>query len=121
MELDVAERLSCPSDRDLGLRGAVGVVERGLGGAPLGDTAQVLDGQRLVESAPGAVKRRLLEPHQRRECARAGRLAIHRPQASMGATAVRGTRTTLAPATEGSSSPCPKKKISSSLVSAKFW
>ena len=43
------ERLPGAGQRDLRLGGAVGVVERGLRRAPLGDPTQVVDGQRLLE------------------------------------------------------------------------
>ena len=50
-ELDVGERLAGPGQRDLAVGGAVGVVEGGLRRTPLGDPAEVVDGQGLVEPA----------------------------------------------------------------------
>ena len=51
MKLDVAERLPGAGQRHFLLGRAVGVVERGLRRAALGDSAQVLDGQRRLEPA----------------------------------------------------------------------
>ena len=49
VKLDVAERLPGPGQRQLLLGGAVGVVERRFRRAALGDSAQVVDGQRRLE------------------------------------------------------------------------
>ena len=59
VKLDVAERLAGPRQRQFVLGRAVGVVERRFRGPALGDPAQVLDRQRVVESALGAVSRGL--------------------------------------------------------------
>jgi hypothetical protein len=67
VELDVGEGLPRAADGQLGLGGAVGVVEGGPRRAALGDATQILDGQRLVEAPLGGVELRLLELHQRGE------------------------------------------------------
>ena len=72
MELDVAERLPRAGQRDLALGGAVGVVERRLGRASLGDRAQVLDGVAPWPAAGGRVQTRLLELQQRAQVAGLG-------------------------------------------------
>ena len=56
MKFDVPKSLPRTLQGDLVLGGAVGVVERGLGGAPLGDAAQIVDRQCCVEPALGAVQ-----------------------------------------------------------------
>ena len=77
-ELDVRERLPGPGQRHLAVGGAVGVVERGLRRTPLGDRAQVVDGQRLVEP-PGLGRHLgLLELQQRSQVVRLRHLSLHR-------------------------------------------
>jgi len=76
VELDVLERLPGTLERDLGLGGAVGVVEGGLRRAALGDVAQVVDRQRGVEPPLLRVELRLLEPHELEDLVRLGELAI---------------------------------------------
>jgi hypothetical protein len=46
---------------------------------------------------------------------------VHLGQASIGSIAERGTKTWVAPAASGSSTPWLKKKITPSLVTAKSW
>ena len=78
VELDVAERLPRPGQRDLAVGGAVGVVERGLRRTPLGDPAQVLDRQRRREPALLGRPDRPLEPEQGRQVVALRQLPLHR-------------------------------------------
>ena len=78
MKLDVAEGLSGALDGQLVLGGAVGVVERRLGGAALGDASQILDGQRGVEAALGAVELGSFELDQRRQVVDLGHSSFDR-------------------------------------------
>ncbi len=50
VKFDVAERLSRPRQRQFLFGGAIGVVERRLGGASFGDAAQILDRQRAYRA-----------------------------------------------------------------------
>jgi hypothetical protein len=65
-----------PLERDLGLGGAVGVVEGGLRRPALSDVAQVVDRQRGVEPSLLRVEFRLLEPHELEDLVRLGELAL---------------------------------------------
>ena len=65
-ELDVQERLAGAAQGDLGFGRAVGVVERGLRGAALGQVAEVPDGAGTPQPG-GAAELGLLELHQRGE------------------------------------------------------
>src|SRR5699024_4265875 len=76
MELDVLEGLHRTRHRDLALGGAVGVVERGSRCPPLGDTAQVLDRQRVLQTALLRVELELLELHQIEDLGRLGDLPL---------------------------------------------
>ena len=67
MKLDVLERLSRTGQRQLVLGRAIGVVERGFRCAALGDSAQVLDGQRRLQPALRRVQLRLAEAEKRRQ------------------------------------------------------
>src|SRR5690625_3553798 len=78
MKLDVAERLSRAIQRDLVLGGAVGVVECGARGAPLGDATQILDRQRFLEALRGTVQPWPAEPDQRREVTDPWHPPLHR-------------------------------------------
>src|SRR5699024_1730678 len=82
MELDVLERLAGAGEGELTLCGAVGVVERGLRGAALGDPAQVVD--RVCRSQPPlpAVELGLLELQQRRKVAGLRDSALDHPRSS---------------------------------------
>ena len=77
VELDVLERLTRAGERQLALRSTVGVVEGGLGRAPLRDRAQVVDRERGVEAALPAVQLGLLELHQLEQLGGIGELALH--------------------------------------------
>jgi hypothetical protein len=72
VKLDVSKRLPGAGKRQLLVGGAVGVVERGFRRAALGDSAEVLDGQRRLEPAPSRTEPRLSELQQGREFAGAG-------------------------------------------------
>ena len=82
VELDVLERLPGAGERELALGRAVGVVERGLRGAALGDRAQVADRERRVEAALAPVELRLLELHELQELGGLGQLAFHHGDSS---------------------------------------
>src|SRR5699024_229549 len=69
VELDVLEGLPRPVQGEFALGGAVGVVERGLRGAQLGDPAQVLDRVGGSKTAPACVQVWLLELQQWSEIA----------------------------------------------------
>lgn len=72
MKFDVAEGLSGAFDGQLVFGRAIGVVERGLRGAPLGDAPQVFDGVGGVEPPLGRVQLGPLELHERGEIAHFG-------------------------------------------------
>ena len=76
VELHVLERLAGAGQGEFTFRRAVGVVERGPRRAAPGDVAQVVDGQRRVETALARVELRLLEPHELEDLARLRDLAI---------------------------------------------
>src|SRR5699024_4944762 len=69
VELDVLEGLPRPVEGEFSLGGAVGVVERGLRGAQLGDPTQVLDRVGGSKTAPACVQVWLLELQQWSEIA----------------------------------------------------
>ncbi|BDD81001.1 hypothetical protein TPB0596_07640 [Tsukamurella pulmonis] len=77
VELDVGEGLPRPGQRELGLRGAVGVVEGGARGAPLSDPAQIPDGLRILQPGGAAVEPGRPDAHERREISHLRYLAAH--------------------------------------------
>jgi hypothetical protein len=77
VKFDVAERLSGPRERQLLFGGTIGVVERRLGCAALGDVAQIVDRQRGIEPTPGRPQLRLAELQQGRQFAWSGQAALH--------------------------------------------
>ena len=76
VELDVAEGLTGPTQGDLALGGAVGVVEGGRGRASPGDRAQVPDGLSRLESPVSGVQIEFLEVEQVEDLVRVGDLAL---------------------------------------------
>jgi hypothetical protein len=78
VKLDVSEGLPGTAQRQLLLGGAVGVVERRFRGAPLGDSPQIFDRQRGVESPRRRAQARLAELKQRRQFAWSRKPSLHR-------------------------------------------
>ncbi|MDQ1175924.1 hypothetical protein QE416_000660 [Microbacterium sp. SORGH_AS 421] len=77
VELHVLEGAARAVERQLTLGRTVGVVESGLGGATLGDRAQVRDRQRRVETALSRVELGLLELHELEELADLRQLTLN--------------------------------------------
>ena len=83
VKFDVAERLSGPRERQLLFGGTIGVVERRLGRAALGDAAQIVDRQRGIEPTPRRTQLRLAELHKGCQFARSGQAALHQDRRSV--------------------------------------
>jgi hypothetical protein len=78
VKLDVAKGLPGPGQRKLFLGGAIGVVERRLRRAALGDSPQILDGERRVQPTLGGIQSRRSELQQRRQVSGPGHAPLHR-------------------------------------------
>jgi hypothetical protein len=78
VKLDVAKGLPGPGQRQLLFGGAIGVIERRFWCAALGNSPQILDGERRIQPPPGGIQFRLSELQQRRQIPGAGYAPLHR-------------------------------------------